>query len=210
MLDIPFTSCTVCWFNQCTSLLFDGGFMSFLEFSTEETPSKWFLDDQILGWFGAEAWSYAVGTGPTDCRKNPQLDFQNVATDCGHNLTILNIWWWSSWLLLRRGGCTQYLSTEEILQKGSAGGKCHRCGDAQTHWLLQILGIIMLHFAQFQAWAVSAKAVALTNKNMLSHYHMLQLPYARYLWIWASLGIFGHFWSLIAEMLWFSHVFSRS
>ena len=193
MLDIPFTSCTVCWFNQCTSLLFDGGFMSFLEFSTEETPSKWFLDDQILGWFGAEAWSYAVGTGPTDCRKNPQLDFQNVATDCGHNLTILNIWWWSSWLLLRRGGCTQYLSTEEILQKGSAGGKCHRCGDAQTHWLLQILGIIMLHcsvssMSSFsQGRCINQQEHVITLSHVTTSLRTLPL----------DLGIFGHLWAFL-------------
>ena len=31
-----------------------------------------------------------LGPGPPTV-KNPQLDFRNVATDCGHNLTILNI-----------------------------------------------------------------------------------------------------------------------
>ena len=71
--------CTVCWFLQCTSLLFDGGSMSFLGSSTKETPSKWFLDDQILGWFGAEASYAAVGTWATNYITSAGV--QNIATN---------------------------------------------------------------------------------------------------------------------------------
>lgn len=141
-----------------------------------------------------------LGPGPPTV-KNPQLDFQNVATDCGHHLTILNIWWWSSWLLLRRGVAHSIFPPRKY---------CRR--EVLEENVIDAEMLKRIDF--FRSLASSCYILLSFNRCINQQEHVITITWSHVTTslrtLPLDLGIFGHLWSLIAEMPWFSHVFSRS